>query len=329
MDQNSYLEIDYLRAIAVILLVVWHCFFCTMFVWGVVSPQPDMMPFRILSAFFVVDAVMPLFTFISGYLFTALYTEKGKYRVFSAFVKNKVNRLLIPYIIFSLLIISTSYKLNYDNLLWGEGCHMWYCAMLFWCFMIGWGVKSLNNRVIGCLIMLISTSLVFAYPNFWFLPVQLPLGIDNGLYYYSYFALGGVFFMYRDKFKKCNLLILWGIYAILFLINIISLPIISRICSSIQTYIFSLALCLTIMRINETGKIKSNKKIKQLCKYSFGIYVFHHWLAWDLVWFPPISYILRAHYFLFPFFLTIIVFGLSYLLTGISFKTRLGRFLLL
>lgn len=82
------------------------------------------------------------------------------------------------------------------------------------------------------------------------------------------------------------------------------------------------------MQLVGAGRLKSNDKIKNLCKYSFGIYVFHHWIAWDIVWFPPISNVLREHYVLFPLVLTIIVFSLSYLLTALSFKTRLGKYLL-
>ena len=78
---------------------------------------------------------------------------------------------------------------------------MWYCAMLFWCFIISWVLLRINNNVLQWVLFLISAVLVFAYPNFWYIPFQLPLGIDNGLYYYSYFALGGCIFMFKDKYK--------------------------------------------------------------------------------------------------------------------------------
>lgn len=199
--KEGYLEVDYLRAIAVILLVIWHCFFCPMFVWGVVEPQADMNLLKLVAKFMIVDATMPLFTFISGYLFTALYVEKQKYRSFLPFLKNKVNRLIVPFLVFSVLIISTSYNMDFKSMVWGEGCHMWYCAMLFWCFMIAWALLRLNNKIVSWFIIGISIVLVFANPNFWYLPFQFPFGLDNGLYYYSYFALGGAFFCIRTSLK--------------------------------------------------------------------------------------------------------------------------------
>jgi len=326
--KKDYVEVDFLRAIAVVLIVFWHCFFCPMYVWGTVEPQADMKFFQQVARFVIVDATMPLFTFISGYLFTALYVGQMKYRSFLPFLRNKINRLFIPFLVFSVLIICTSYNMSFNSLIWGEGCHMWYCAMLFWCFIISWVLLRINNNVLQWVLFLISAVLVFAYPNFWYIPFQLPLGIDNGLYYYSYFALGGCIFMFKDKYKDINVGIIWGVYVILFLINLISLPIISRFCSSLQTYVFSFALWITITQLIEDGKLQNNKKIKDLCKYSFGIYVFHHWLAWDIVWFPPILNVLRDHYFLFPLLLTVVVFALSYFLTEMSFKTRLGKYLL-
>ena len=326
--RDDYVEVDYLRVIAIILIVIWHCFFCTMYVWGIVEPQYEMKPFVLIAKFAIVDATMPLFTFVSGYLFTALYEEQGKYRGLLSFLKTKVNRLVIPFFVFSILIIATSYKMDFNSLIWGEGCHMWYCAMLFWCFVIDWFVKRVNKRVLNWTLFILSAALVFAYPNFWFLPFQLPLGIDNSLYYYSYFAFGERIFMYRCKLKEFKTSLVWAGYVMMFIVSCIGLPFISKMCSFFQAYFFSYALWITVINLIDKDVLRNGTKIKKLCKYSFGIYVFHHWLAWDIVWFPPVSEMLRNHYILFPLLLTIIVFISSYLLSVLSFKVKLGRYLL-
>lgn len=145
----------------------------------------------IIASLLLPDCDMPLFTFISGYLFEYLYEEKHRYRNFGLFLQNKLNRLLIPFFILSVLVIATSYQEAFSNILWGEGCHLWYCAMLFWCFMMAWIIKKLDARWILFLLLLVSLTLVFLYPNFWYIPFRLPLGIDNSLYYFSYFLMGG------------------------------------------------------------------------------------------------------------------------------------------
>lgn len=189
--KDKYLEIDYLRTIATISVVAWHCFFCPMFGWGIVEEQSGMKPFRLINSFFIPNADMPLFTFLSGYLFFMLREEKGKYKEFKPFLFNKIKRLLLPFLFFSLLIVSTSYNHRYSDICWGEGSHLWYCPMLFWCFLIAWVVLKLNNWFVMGLCVGGSVLLVLIFPSVWFLPFRLPLGIDNACYYFSYFLLGG------------------------------------------------------------------------------------------------------------------------------------------
>lgn len=72
--------------------------------------------------------------------------------------------------------------------------------------------------------------------------------------------------------------------------------------------------------------------ILQIGKYSFGIYVFHQWIIWNITRIPfIISYIqplMIEHDILFPLVLYIIIFLFSMLLTKISIKTKLGKYLL-
>lgn len=320
-----------MRAIAVVLLTIWHCFFCTMFVWGIVPFHKDIIPYKFISSFFIVDAVMPLFTFLSGYLFTALWKDHGKYRDFVPFLKNKLNRLLVPFLIFSILIISTSYNLEITDIVWGEGSHMWYCVMLFWCFLIDWTIKKFGKRKIGWALFVFSSTLVLAYKNFWYLPFKLPLGFDNSLYYYSFFFIGGIVFNHRKillDFFSDKVIFVLGVYIIIYIVNILNIHILSRIAIFLQSYLFLFTLWLIIMLLIQGGMLSYNRKLERLCKCSFGIYVFHHWIAWNVVWYPPASEFLRNHYLLFPLLLTPIVFFASYALTDLLLKTRIGNYLL-
>lgn len=330
---HNYLEIQWLRAIAVVLLVTWHCLFCVQFVWGVVTPGRDVLPFMLLSHFFIPDAMMPLFTFISGYLFCALYFERGKYREFGPFLWSKVKRLIIPFLVFSPLIILTSYNMNFSDFIWGEGCHMWYCPMLFWCFILAWVLLKINSKAIFIIVSLLSTFLVFAYPNFWFLPFRLPLGIDNGFYYFSYFAFGGVINRCKIVYKnsigvKSTICLCMAAYITLWCINCMDILYISRLASSLQCYLFVVLLWLIVMKYVENSKLRLNERLSQVCKCSFGIYVFHHWIAWDIVWYPPVRDFLQNNYLWLPVLATPIIFVVSYGLTKIMLKTRIGYFLL-
>ena len=333
INNRNYLEINWLRAFAVILLVTWHCLFCVQFVWGVVTPGRDVLPFMLISRLIIPDAMMPLFTFISGYLFCALFFERGKYQEFGLFLWSKVKRLIIPFFVFSPLIIWTSYNMNFTDFIWGEGCHMWYCPMLFWCFILAWVLLKINSKAVIIIVSLFSTCLVFAYPNLWFLPFRLPLGIDNGFYYFSYFAFGGAINRYKTCIynKMGNMSTIWLVlaaYIALWIINCMGILFISRLASSLQCYLFVVLLWLVVMKYVENSKRRLNEKLSQLCKCSFGIYVFHHWIAWDIVWFPPLRFFLQNNYLWLPVLATPIIFVVSYGLTKVLLKTRIGLFLL-
>ena len=331
--KEDYLEVQWLRLLAVLLLVTWHCFFCVIFIWGVVEPNPKILFLRYLSRFMMPDAVMPLFTFVSGYLFYALYFDREKYRVFKNFIKSKIKRLLIPFAIFSVLIVLSTPNLHFEPIIWGHGTHMWYCAMLFWCFIIAWLLLKVNSRFLISFVIALSTILVFAYPNFFYMPIDLPIGIDNGFYYFSYFALGGAIFNYKQKifqWLQSKVLIVAGVYTGLWLLNISGIHIISRIAFSFQCYLFVIFLWIIVMKLINLSYLKQSKRLTQLCDCSFGIYVFHHWIAWNIVWYPPVSLFLRRdyNYVWLPLIMTPLIFGISYFVTKLLLKTRIGNFLL-
>ena len=331
-NSNNFLEVEYIRAIAIVLLLLWHCFFCPMFVWPICEWHTDMLYFSIVSNFIIPDATMPLFTFISGYLFVGLYLNRNKYHEFKGFLKNKIKRLLIPFFILSIFVILTSYNLHIDRIWKGEGSHLWYCAMLFWCFIIGWCVLQLKSSLVSVITFSLSTLLVFLYPNFWFLPFELPLGIDNSMYYYSYFAYGGGVFVIGKQLSKyltSGVLLLSFSYFFIFVATSFSLYHVGYIANFMKPYLLCLLLWFLIKWLLSKGWIYKTVFITNLSNYGFGIYVLHHWLAWNIVWIPFMTPILKEHYIIFPFVLLIVVSILSYYLTKLALFTKVGRFLLL
>lgn len=72
--------------------------------------------------------------------------------------------------------------------------------------------------------------------------------------------------------------------------------------------------------------------IFQIGKYSFGIYVFHQWIIWNITRVPSIlsqiQPLMIKYDIFFPLVLFIFIFILSFLLTKISVKTKIGKYLL-
>lgn len=79
---------------------------------------------------------MPMFVFLSGFLYCLLW-RKGRYEERWRFLWEKVQRLLIPYVLWGILIIllfPQSY--NFQRLLGGELSHLWFLTMLFGIFLL-------------------------------------------------------------------------------------------------------------------------------------------------------------------------------------------------
>ncbi len=329
---SKLLELTYLRCFATLSLVIWHCFFCPMAVWGIIKDIPPIAVNLLKIAYHIIpDANMPLFTFLSGYLFFYLYHSAGKYRELIPFLKNKVKRLLIPFFVLGLLIILTSYNSHIDRIVWGEGSHMWYCAMLFWCFIISYVGVKLNNLVYWVAVFCLSAYLVLRYPNFWFLPFKLPLGLDNALYYVVYFLMGGCFFSKSDvldKFLFGRVKYIFLTYFLFVCVFHLKIPYLSFFSERLIAFSYIVFVYYVLKSLVKGNVLKDSSLVNNFSKYSFGIYVFHHWIAWNICWYPPISSFLQEHYLLFPTILTLVVLPLSYFLTKVSLKTKIGNFLL-
>lgn len=130
-------DIVILRAISIILVVFVHCYY--IYNYGILSDieTVDLTILRIINLDILGRFRMPMFIFISGFLFSFLHYEKHKYPKFTDLLSNKFKRLLIPYCVFFPV---TAWSLglfeqdSHINILYPIG-HLWFLLMLFWCFI--------------------------------------------------------------------------------------------------------------------------------------------------------------------------------------------------
>lgn len=331
MKDNKLVVIDYMRFVAILSIVAWHCSLCPYQSWELldIKALPIYYPFKVLSTVFFPDATMPLFTFISGYLFSYLIGQ-GKYKDFFSFVINKVNRLIIPFIIIGTLVTLTSYDRYIVDIPWGEGSHLWYCCMLFWCFVISWIVVKYSHQKYLLLLLMASFMLQMGVENHFKMGFKLPLGIHHSLYYMGYFIAG--FWVFKNK-KYVDTLhkYLWYFVILYFFACIISMMdiyFVSKLFRILHCYMYSVLLLIVF----DTIIIRNTKislMIETVCKLSFGIYVFHEWISWNLCHVSVVTDFLRIHYIFFPIANFASIFIMSYILTYLFIKTKIGRYLLL
>lgn len=138
-------DIVILRVIAVMTLVMWHCY-CSYIHWNIaITPANGF--YKTLFTTVIPDANLPLFTFIAGYLFYFIRVEKKRYIQFEDFLLNKVHRLLIPFLILGTIINLLEYGKNFIDVFYGLPNHLWYCLMLFYVYTMFWIIdRYMGNK---------------------------------------------------------------------------------------------------------------------------------------------------------------------------------------
>lgn len=336
MSKAYYYNLSILRTFAIISLVAWHSY-CSYICWDIID-SPANKIYAVAFGLFAPLANMPLFTLLSGYLFFSLMKEQGKYQEFVPFLRNKVNRLLIPFIVLGSLVNLCEYGKHYGDILYGTPNHLWYCLMLFFCFIISWIVEKYFQKA-NYLLFFIS-AIYALWMGSSYLCVDSILGWKNVLYFYNFFLAG----LYVQKYSiidrieiflnKNNVLYIVFILIYLFLgIASIKIPSLSLITSY---YFIILLFCVVDLVLKNTDFFAGEKIqsfINNISMCSFGIFVFHQWIIWNLTRVPQSINFLRPfmqeHYILFPALLTIVAFSVSYALTRLCIKTKVGKYLLL
>lgn len=298
METTSKIEnINFLRAFAIIVVVLGHSIIIYSRGWDIFTPAIESDFFHYLKEY-INTFQMPLFFFISGYIYFYNRVELGKYDDSSGFIVNKFKRLIIPY-----LTVATFYMvpirkfINYqgyegDNLiqiffksvlLTRDIGHLWYVIALFWIFFLFKLLEeSLNKKSI-----LFNFSMIFIVSVIGRMLPNL-LNLSNAIYFSIFFYLG--YIIRGGEFKKIKVmrtLVTLGLFVlhllayivelyltslnIIFLIKVLDIliEIISGIFGTLFFY------CLITGLIRKKPKMAENKVMKVLNDESFSIYLFH------------------------------------------------------
>ncbi|QFQ13413.1 acyltransferase [Pseudoprevotella muciniphila] len=343
-------HLDFLRGLCVLTVVVFHCYaFLTH--GHFLAMRETYLQFDRINYCGPIVIAMPLFTFISGYLYAYL-RGIGKYSKDKPFIKNKVRRLLLPFIFFvTFFCITTEFQQTDLTTLikhighciaFGAYNHLWYLPVLFWCFIIIRIFERLSNsKIVLLLFLVIAYILAFVIPVSGFL-----FNLGKVAPWFYWFLLGYTYFKFRDSLmllfsnrnRKITLLLLVCVCEI-GLIHFFGFPDYKRpqfIASEfVIISIFIIALFIVFEDLTKSEKIEkifTNNLVKSISKYSFGIYIFHYWLAPIIISSTAKRvFHLEAfaeHYYIFPIVFSIATFIASYIVTYLFQKTKLGKYLL-
>lgn len=252
---------------------------------------------------------MPIFFFVSGFLFYYLKVDLGKYKNKSTFFKNKFQRLVIPYCVVSVcymipLRILGNYP-NYMNknvgeiivkdiILGKDSGNLWFLPVLFLIFLFfrfiffSDSLNSIrNNYYLWLIIFIVCANVSVILPNILF--------IKNFLQYLIYFFLGYSFkkivIPYKYLFSNKGMVGLLVVASMSFFTQVyggesnsvymtglqFNIGMISSIASCILIYAFS------DMIQKKEKNIVSNPFLNSIDRDSFGIYLFHSPLLYPIL----------------------------------------------
>ena len=292
------------------------------------------------------EATLEFFVLISGYLYAfQCITLKRSYS-FRDYTLKKAHRLLLPMLVFGILYYfcffynPETFEIRdfLTKLLNGCG-HLWFLPMLFWCLIALWALERFHLDGILTLIGLAFVSLISYLP--------LAFGLSTVSHYLLYAFLGYCMYKHKDYLLgylsrgKLLLPVLWLLYVVFVWLadsELCSSFSIDSISSKGLLYgikgIFSLVACLcgiialygTVTSITSSNTFEMSPLIQKADKVSFGIYIYHQFLLVALYHYTPIVHYVNE--WILPWLGFVVALFISWLLTSITLRFRMGRILI-
>ena len=325
---NRILPISFMRVMAMFMIILFHSLYFYTNNWWILGGRFVPIWYKIANFLDIID--LPMFMFISGYLYGYLYINENKYRDKKAFVISKFKRLLIPYLswaLFQIIVLPTIF--DWQNILTGSG-HLWFLLVLFEIFTIIIPFSNLlcnkfNQRRFE---LLISLS-IFVFFLFHFLSNHHSfLCIHSFLYYFPSFLIGiyiarfkfvGSFSLLKTLLLLFFSLIILGYYISYSTINNIIIDTIFRLSIGwIIIILFYYLLC--------SPKITASNTFTQLVlhfdKLSMGIYIFHQIIINICLLQNNFHNFINSHFICGPFIIFAISFVASWAMSYFFYKNK-------
>ena len=332
MSVNRLDYISILRTICILVVVFFHCYgmmYAEAHFPETVSVYKQL--YFIPNQCVFINIAMPMFVFISGYLFEYLL-QKGKYPTWGNLLQKKGVRILLPYFVFGLFFMATTGKWHPLQLLNGGYWHLWFLPMLFWSFIAGYGIYKMKfNTYVEVFLLLICFLGTF-------IPMFLPmwLGLHHITRWFYWFYLGMLFFKYKNCiFPYLNKYKLYWISFVIYGVITYFHPV--GYCEDCwYIYLVITGCIISIIYIIDKvdwSKFKTTNTIVKFSRYSFGIYIWHYWVATMLISNTSKQLFglptLAANYtILFPLCFSLLTLAISWGVSWCMMKTKSGRFLI-
>lgn len=333
-------DVAVIRPILIVLLVFYHAFAPFSGAWGAFEGYQDIAAYYWLDKFSY-SFMLEMFVLISGYVFGYQVSNGSEDKLnFRFLLLSKFRRLIVPCVFFSLVYsivfigIKDSVWYTCYDLFNGVG-HMWFLPMLLWCFVGIWIIERLKIGVKGSIPFLFLLSFVTA--------IDLPLRINTSFYYMLFFYLGYIttrnnvsIKALRDKrYVPAFVVSFFILFPLLTVFRenakelFGEMRIVAYILSHIAKLAYALlgiAMCVScvnvVLRYTETIPVWLIR-VGSLC---MGIYLIQQFILKGLYYQTSLP-VQTGSYWL-PWIGFVITLFVSLLVSWLTYKTKLGRFLI-
>ena len=348
MSQKKLLyEVSIIRPLVIFLLVVTHSMAFFNGGWKVPAGVEHVETYRWISAF-IAGFRIETIALVAGYVFAFQSIDLHRKYDFWPFARKKMKRLLVPALIFGTVYYfiflygreSFSWGGFLMKLLSGVG-HLWFLPMLFWCFLCIWLIdrkQPSEKRLIAVLAVLSIIPI----------PIPLPFGFHRFFHFMFYCYAGYLLYAHREQVlaKLMNRKSISSLALIYCTLVVIELTVISKIgggknnlstlsvlhfgLSYANRFVYSccgiLALYLFVCRFTTRAGFEPRQWVISASKYCYGVYVYHQFIMYYLYEHTPMPQHVGS--WLIPVVGLLVTFPLSYLLTWLSLRSRIGRYLI-
>lgn len=298
MKQERLREIDILRAMAFIFVVVQHTLGGYSNIEGI--PYNSYIIMKII--YIMATPAVPIFLFISA---VALFYSHSKKLDLKSYYLKRIKYILVPYIIWSAINMielgnEDRFKDFIIEVIGGNGAfHLWYMGMVIRIFLffpiILWGIKKVyllkvKYRIgifilLSCIYYLILKFQSAISDNFGQLIFGIPTEIQqriidiSPLFWYLYFLIGICFILNYDYFKKkimqykSIILVIYILFLSYSFLNEIGM--IGSVKLAYLLYMIISIVTFYIVAVKLAEKNVIYRMIKIIGDYSFGAYMAH------------------------------------------------------
>lgn len=317
-------NISYLRVISTLMVVLFHCLCFYTHNWNYANAI--YVPFYQSVAIFLNSLDMPMFVMLSGFLY-CIKLQQGKYQTYKTFLANKTQRLLIPFLAWSLIVCYGLTEKSFGEFIIGGASHLWFLGMLFLLFCVIHPFRNviLKNTLrqdvwVLAIGTIISVLMLKAQANPGFIVRQV-------LHYFYVFYLG---IMVGKHSEKLDAIFQHYGGGKLLVTALAILAITTAFPSLREMRYIQKILCpaIVVMAFLWSNKIawKESKIVSLLDSCSMGIYLVHHVLIVYLLSFTSAQLFLAQYPFmpllLFPVVL-LISLAFTYLLKSIPLINKI------